>query len=54
MSSHDPTPFPIYINDLLGDISNKAIYSDAAIIYSKCDQALELSNNSPSWLLNLT
>ena len=35
-----PTPFRLYINDLLDDvICNIAIYADDTTLYSKCDQA---------------
>ena len=40
----DPTLFPLYINDLPDDvICNFAIYADDGALYSKCDQASDLS-----------
>ena len=39
-----PTLFLLYINDLLDDvICNIAIYADDTTLYSKCDQASDLS-----------
>ena len=38
-----PTPFLLYINDLLDDvICNNVIYDDDTILSSKCDQASDL------------
>ena len=38
-----PTLFPLYINDLSGDVSfNTAIYIDNVTLYSKCDQRSDL------------
>ena len=38
-----PTPFLLYINDLLDDvICDIAIYADDTTLYSKCDQASDL------------
>ena len=39
-----PTPFMLYINDLpVNFICNIAIYADNTTLYSKCDQASDLS-----------
>ena len=39
-----PTPFLLYINDILDDvICNNAIYADDTTLYSKSDQASDLS-----------
>ena len=37
-----PTPFLLYINDLLDVICDIAIYADDTTFYSKCDQASDL------------
>ena len=37
-----PTPFLLYINDLLDVICDIAIYGDDTTFYSKCDQASDL------------
>ena len=38
-----PTPFLLYINDILDDvICNNAIYADDTTLYSKSDQASDL------------
>ena len=43
-SIHDPTLFLLYITDLPDDvICNIAIYANDATLYSKCDQASDLS-----------
>ena len=41
-SSHGPTLFLLYINDLPDDIFNIPIYADDTTLYSKCDQASDL------------
>ena len=37
-----PTPFLLYINDLLDVICDIAIYADDTTFYSKCDKASDL------------
>ena len=37
-----PTLFLLYINDLLDDVCDIAIYADDTTLYFKCDQASDL------------
>ena len=39
------TGLAVYINDLLDDVCNIAIYADDTTLYSKCDQASELESD---------
>ena len=39
------TDLAVYINDLLDDVCNIAIYADDTTLYSKCDQASELESD---------